>query len=167
MSQRKRQKRVREIEASFANHILESADDERLAAKDDSDLFFIDRGGSKRAKSKIVKAIMLKESQPSISTTEIKLIQQAQDRLKVQSTKQNPKESLSDIWGTDSTIDTRMPKKLAAISKKSLTSKILSGLSYNPSHADHQDALAEVYIITSLNLTPHITSSSSLLSHNI
>ena len=152
----RRQRREKELELEYEETVLAKASDAALAAKDDNDLFFIDRGGSQNAKRKIEAQTAVRKTQSSISVTERKLIERAQQKIQsiASSSAKTGKgdDKIIDIWGSDSGAVTRKrqrqrsEQRLHSSSKEGKHSlKILSGHSYNPSLEEHQDALAEVH----------------------
>ena len=161
MSQKRRKRREKEVELDYEEAILAKASGDALSAKDDDDLFFIDRGGSQSKKKKIESQIAAREKQPSISLTERRLIEKARSNMRTTNSTSSSKnrkdnQAIVDIWEGDSDIVSKKRRK--SIEKNSLASKlgkrslkILPGHSYNPSLAEHQDALAAVrmnYIVS-------------------
>ena len=158
MPPKRRQKREKEVELEYEEAILAKTIGEALSAKDDNELFFIDRGGSQSKKNKIQSQIITREKQGSVSLTERRLMEKAQLKMQTSnspsSSNSKGKEtdhSITDIWGADSSTISR--KRQRRVEKQSSSSikgrrslKILPGHSYNPSLSEHQDALAEVFV---------------------
>ena len=140
----KRKVRIQEIEKDIVENLVEANSSSLLKAKQDEDLFFIDRGGSKRAKNKIIEI----QNQPKqiISKGEKKLFNKILSKVsneKSESDGQAIKENkICDLWdeGNDLNVRTNRNKK----ETNRVKVKITPGLSYNPSHNDHQNALGEV-----------------------
>ena len=146
MSSKKRRRREREVEISYEDLVIEKTENEALASRNDSDLFFIDRKGSKGGKAREQKVVEKRNTQCMVSITERKLIRKTQARLNAESGgPRNLVKGLTDLWGVD--IDNTSivsNHKSQEVPMKLRSSKILPGHSYNPSQRDHQDALAEV-----------------------
>ena len=142
----KRKVRIQEIERDIVENLVEANSSSLLKAKQDEDLFFIDRGGSKRAKNKIIE--IQNKSKQIISKGEKKLFNKILSKVsneKSESDGQAIKENkICDLWGegNDLVVNTNRNKKEKETNRVKV--KINPGLSYNPSHNDHQNALGEV-----------------------
>jgi type II secretory pathway pseudopilin PulG len=139
-------RKTREAEAvkEYENLIDTSTQEALLAAQTDDDLFVVDRGGSKNKKRKIQKAEISKKESGTISKTETILINRIKKNKNkneaiVVKGKGKKEDNVFDLWGGDEV--TKQPR---ATTRKSFKKIAGPGLSYNPAHEDHQEALAEV-----------------------
>jgi hypothetical protein len=138
----KKRQREAELTQSYETYIDKSTSDNLLETTANSDLFQIDRIGSKNSRRKIEKNEIIKEKNEMIvSKVERKQIN------KIISTNSRPKkpkmdEKIADLWDEDE--GTTRGKKTQ---KKSALKIPMAGISYNPSHVDHQDAIAEVRVL--------------------
>ena len=152
-------KKAREAEATkeYESYIDSNVSDGLIRDQKDDDLFVVDRGGSKNKRRKLQKEDSLRKESGTSSKTEKVLI----DRLKSkkgktlnQKTKKTNKSDAFDLWGGE-----EEEKQVSRPTNRKSIKKIAGpGMSYNPAHDDHQEALAEVlyiifliYIVSSLN----------------
>ena len=154
MSSRKAKRRIAETYSVLEDSLATKAADEALANQDDSDLFVVDRKGSKRARRKVVKEQERKDRGTLHSATEehlvrkkMKEMQEREAKRKEEAGKGNGAESM-DIWGGDPENGgvTAAPqrRRMASHSANKSTLKVSGpGFSYNPAQTHHQDVLAE------------------------
>lgn len=144
MSIRKRQRRQNEIAEEFAETNIVSTNVAILSAKDNNDLFVIDRSGSKSAKKKIVKQEVA-TLQGRTSLAESRLISKIVSGELVslsrkQAIRKDENSELTDLWGDHYEV-VGHEQVLKPSNKKLKIAR--PGQSYNPSIDDHQDVLAE------------------------
>ena len=152
----KRQKRFSASAEEYADHISRMSVDRSFRAKPDEDLFTLDRSGSQTSRKRIAREISIKAADKSgvaniVSIVERKLVKRAVGRGPVA---EQEEKALSDIWGIDAPVVV-VDHNIISRSRKSRTENLLKakcsvaikGQSYNPSHTDHQDALAEALAV--------------------
>mmetsp|Transcript_23040 Transcript_23040/g.33725 ORF Transcript_23040/g.33725 Transcript_23040/m.33725 type:complete len:336 (-) Transcript_23040:145-1152(-) len=138
---RKRQREA-ELVQSYENYVDDSVDAGVLAGQNDEELFVVDRAGSKNSRRKLNKEREALQSTRVVSKVERKLIsKQLQDTSNKKKKKQS--KELFDLWGDESS--SAKPNKPSNKKKIRVPE---GGLSYNPSHNDHQDVLAEAVALS-------------------
>jgi hypothetical protein len=159
----KRQRRVEATASEVENQVASLRELDALAARSDGDLFLVDRGGSKAAKSKVAAARSGDSSSALRSTTERKLIQRIiNNSTTSDSTQLQKRLALSDLWGDDEEggASNAIPAGMNSGKRENNVKvsrtfvkrgapvvsavKARGGQSYNPEPADHQAILAEV-----------------------
>lgn len=148
---RKRTRKVREaaLVQEYETFLDTSAADSLLTAKEDSELFVLDRGGSKKKKRKIEKATQRQVDDPKmVSKTEKVLLERMQNKQKSKGKSAGVKtqpatKEVFDMWGAEDTQDLKSRGRPRTSSQKKVKKTAGPGMSYNPSHEDHQEALAE------------------------
>ena len=156
----KRQKRISASAEEYANHISRISVSQSIQAQADSDLFVVDRTGSASSRRRIAKEIRVKTSDKSgvlsiVSVVERKLVKRLVDRGPKVAKDVEAEHALSDIWDIDESLIAPIDHNIISRSRKSRSENLLSakisvaikGQSYNPSHDDHQDALAEALAV--------------------
>ena len=156
----KRQKRISASAEEYANHIINISVSQNLRAQADEDLFVVDRAGSTASRKRIAREIKVKNDdktgiQSIVSVVERKLVKRLVDRgpKAVKATENGS--ALTDIWDADESQIVPVDANILTRSRKSRSENLLSvkinvaikGQSYNPSHNDHQDALAEALAV--------------------
>jgi lactate dehydrogenase-like 2-hydroxyacid dehydrogenase len=138
----KKRQREAELTQSYETYLDTATKDHVLKTAENSDLFSIDRIGSKNSRRKIDKNELKKEKNDAIvSNLERKQINKI-IASKSRSKKPKIEQKVTDLWeeeedGGAAIVGKKKQKKVAL--------KIpMAGISYNPSHVDHQDAIAEV-----------------------
>jgi lactate dehydrogenase-like 2-hydroxyacid dehydrogenase len=135
----KKRQREAELTQSYETYLDTATKDHVLKTAENSDLFSIDRIGSKNSRRKIDKNELKKEKNDAIvSNLERKQINKI-IASKSRSKKPKIEQKVTDLWEEeeDAIVGKKKQKKVAL--------KIpMAGISYNPSHVDHQDAIAEV-----------------------
>jgi hypothetical protein len=155
----KRQKRIAATAEEYAEQISRISASQTIHSQTDSELFVVDRAGSQAARRRIAKDIKVKSEDKSglqniKSVTERLLIKRAVARdpktIKIKETEN----ILSDIWDVndneaivDRSILSRSRKSRSENLQNSKMKVAIRGQSYNPSHNDHQDALAEALAV--------------------
>lgn len=114
-----------------------------VTALPDDDLFVVDRGGSKNKKRKIQKTETQKKNSGTTSRTEQILINRIKNTKKEPKAVKARKDEAFDLWGVEEV--TKQPRPTT---RKSFKKIAVPGMSYNPAHDDHQEALAEVRTYT-------------------
>ena len=164
-------KRIRKTNEEYNISVAAGSSISSLHGKSDSEIFVIDRRGSKSAKRKAEKELVPKARRQFTSSTEKLLIKRTGDKLKQRLTTQNvevPTKVLavsSDLWDNEVFGSS---SKLASLEEGSSSSRhpssrriratdktgnrlpakpkylkvAVPGMSYNPSKQDHQQALA-------------------------
>jgi hypothetical protein len=154
MSTRKRQKRQQATAEEHSIELQKVKELDALAAVQDTDLFVVDRGGSKTAKRKIEKQVQ-QAATVSVSKTERALVRKVVSRKAAE--EEEEQTPIGDIWGmSGSKTVARGKGKLQAKDKmdakkpgaapvvvKNKRLVVRPGQSYNPAPKDHQDLLAE------------------------
>jgi hypothetical protein len=155
----KRQKRIAATAEEYAEQISRISASQTIHSRTDSELFVVDRAGSQAARRRIAKDLKVKSEDKSglqniKSVTERLLIKRAVARdpkiIKIKETENN----LSDIWDAndneaivDTSVLSRSRKSRSENLQNSKMTVAIRGQSYNPSHNDHQDALAEALAV--------------------
>jgi hypothetical protein len=147
--------RKRQRESEIVQLYETLVDDENtqslLVSKADDDLFVVDRVGSKRMRRKITKEEEARKTTSIVSKVDRKLVEKLESQPSRRKKKVGGAMAVSDIWADEVT-----PVKDVGKGGKKKAIKIPEGgLSYNPSHDDHQDILAEVFLFILPNI-PHI-----------
>jgi hypothetical protein len=135
-----RKTREAEIVKEYEHFVDTATTDGLLTAQTDDDLFVVDRGGSKNKKRKIQKAQIQQRDSGTTSKTEKILI----NRIKNSQKEAKPvkkEESVFDMWGGEDVVS-----RPRATTRKQFKKIAGPGMSYNPGHDDHQEALAEVLV---------------------
>ena len=157
----KRQKRISASAEEYANHISSLSVSRSIQAQTNDELYVLDRTGSQNARKRIAKEAKLKSTdktgvQSIVSVVERKLVKRLVER-GPKPTRFHVKEetNFSDIWDIDESAVVPVDVNILSRSRKSRSENLLSakinvaikGQSYNPSHSDHQDALAEALAV--------------------
>jgi hypothetical protein len=155
----KRQKRISASAEEYAEQISQISAAQNIQSRIDSELFTVDRSGSQSQRKRIAKEIKVKSDdrtglQKIVSVTERTLIKRILAKgPKIIKDKETEKD-LSDLWEVNDTpnvVDTSvLTRSRKSRSQNLLNAKInvaIRGQSYNPSHSDHQDALAEALAV--------------------
>jgi hypothetical protein len=141
----KKRQREKELIISYENYVDESTSAQVMGEREDEDLFVVDRIGSKTSRRKLKHEEKQQNKTQIISKVERKLIEKRLEKLQQQqesnrNQNESKEEVLVDIWA-----DSVEPVKQKSKKKKVHALKLpIPGVSYNPSHVDHQDAIAEV-----------------------
>ena len=156
----KRQKRISASAEEYANQISRISVSQSIQARTDSELYVLDRTGSATSRRRIAKDIRLKAAdktgvQSIVSVVERKLVKRIVDRGPKVARDVEGELALSDIWDVDESQLAPIDHNIISRSRKSRSENLLSakisvaikGQSYNPSHNDHQDALAEALAV--------------------
>jgi hypothetical protein len=141
----KRQRRVEATAAEVENQVASLRELDALAERSDGDLFLVDRGGSKTAKTKV--AAVSGGSSSLRSATEKKLVQKIiNNKNNVDATQNENKLALSDLWDDNEQEEivkvSRPLVKRAAPVVSAVRAR--AGQSYHPEPSHHQAILAEV-----------------------
>ena len=141
---RKRQKRENAAAEELELLTQKSRELDALAKIDDSNLFVIDRSGSKTARVKQQKAVEAAKKGGTPSVIEQKLIRKLIVRNQQKESAVVSSKPV-DLWSTE---DNGGSNKLKGVNKSRVKKEnkliIRGGQSYNPSKEDHQNILAEV-----------------------
>jgi hypothetical protein len=148
----KKRQREQELVENYEKYVATSTSDQLLQNQENDDLFSIDRVGSKNSRKRIQKSEILKVKNDSIvSKVENKLIRKKINERNSKKKSQNLKkgQEIVDLWQEEERMEEVGEKETKVKSKKLKDKKPalripLPGISYNPSHVDHQDAVAEV-----------------------
>lgn len=137
-------RKTREAEATkeYENFLDASTTANLVSAQADDDLFVVDRGGSKNKKRKIQKDEQQKQTSGTTSKTEQLLISRIKNKKKEPKVVKAKKDEAFDLWDEE-----KISKQQRSTTRKSFKKIAGPGMSYNPSHDDHQEALAEVNIL--------------------
>lgn len=150
----KKRQREAEIVKGYEEFLDNKINEEIIQSKDDNDLFIIDRIGSKNTRKKIKKEEKIQKDLNIISKVERKLIEKKLQDINNNNEnnsneKKKKKEKIIDLWDNDESISTKSTKSNNKTKHIKKALKVpLPGISYNPAHLDHQDALAEALAIT-------------------
>lgn len=148
---RKKRQRELEITENYENYIDQSTSEQILQQQDDQELYMVDRIGSKNSRKKIQKNESIKENMNNIlSKVEMKLIQKKLKSSNSSTKQNNTKNTINDIWEEDEIENNKNNKKRNQIHQTKALKIPIAGISYNPSHIDHQDAVAEVITRSSI-----------------
>ena len=158
MPKKQQKKRIAECAEEYAEHILHFSAEQTIVSKPDNDLFTLDRAGSKTSRKRIAKIQSNKSSSDTksiVSVTERKLVERAiakHVQQKLDETKVVKQDKVMDLWGetTDESLLNKSNTKRRRTVDVPVNRKVtpaIGGQSYNPSHADHQNALAEALAI--------------------
>lgn len=155
----KRQKRISASAEEYADQISRLSVLQSIRAKPDDDLFTVDRSGSQSSRRRIAKEVRIKSTDKSgvesiVSIIERKLVKRIVDRGPKEARVNESEAALCDIWDTDVSA-VPVDANILTRSRKSRSENLLSakmnvaikGQSYNPSHNDHQNALAEALAV--------------------
>lgn len=154
----KRQKRISASAEEYADHISRMSVIQSIRAKPDEELFVVDRSGSQNSRKKIAKELRISADKSGVenivSVVERKLVKRSVARGPKIAKFSESDSALSDIWDADASV-IPVDANILSRSRKSrsvnaLSAKItvaIKGQSYNPSHNDHQDALAEALAV--------------------
>ena len=167
----RKKQRLQAIDQELVNTVHQQIQDNILESKLDDELFIIDTRGSKNAKGRITKEKIQKQS---LSKGEKKQLTKAKTK---QIKNQNKIESLTeqkvyDLWSDERSSSNISSQNLkdkskapidATKKKRSLTSLIKSGMSYNPALDQHQEVLAEALLLEQKKVEKEEKSKLSLL----
>ena len=161
MPKKQLKKRIAECAEEYAEHILHFAAEQTIISKPDNDLFTLDRAGSKTSRKRIAKIQSNKSSSDTksiVSVTERKLVERAiakhlQQKIDASKGVHPVKQGeITDLW--DETANESSLNKLNTKRRRTVDMPVnrkvtiaIGGQSYNPSHEDHQNALAEALAI--------------------
>ena len=145
MSSRKAKRRIAETYSALEESLATRAANDTLANRDDSDLFTVDRKGSKTARRKVIKEHERKERGTLHSATEEHLVRKKMKEMQERELKKKQEEERRehvndmDIWGeggNEREITTAPHRRrMATHSASKSTLKISgNGFSYNPPH---------------------------------
>jgi Nop53 (60S ribosomal biogenesis) len=155
----KRQKRISASAEEYADQISRLSVLQSIRAKPDHDLFVVDRSGSQSSRRRIAKEIKIKSTDKSgvesiVSVVERKLVKRIVARGPKEARVNESEAELCDIWDADvstAPVDANvLTRSRKSRSENLLSAKInvaIKGQSYNPSHNDHQNALAEALAV--------------------
>lgn len=156
----KRQKRISASAEEYANHISTLSVSQNLRAQADDELFVVDRAGSQASRKRIERQIKVRSNDKTgvesiVSNVEKKLVKRVVARGIKLVKAIEPESALVDIWDMDESQIVPVDVNILTRSRKSRSQNLLSakinvaikGQSYNPSHNDHQDALAEALAV--------------------
>lgn len=144
----KKRQREAELVENYETYVTASTSDHILQSQENKDLYSIDRVGSKNTRKRIEKNERAVESKDFIlSKVENKLIRKKMNQKKKQ---KSESQRIVDLWEEEKEERMEEGKEIKGMSKKKDKKPALRiplpGISYNPSHVDHQDAVAEVPI---------------------
>jgi hypothetical protein len=143
----KKRQREKELVENYEEYVATSASDQILQRQENDDLFLIDRVGSKNSRKRIQQNEMIKEKNDSIvSKVENRLIKRKinESSKKSKNPKKGQESIIVDLWQEEGGDMGKKEKSKKPKDKKPALRVPLPGISYNPSHVDHQDAVAEV-----------------------
>ena len=152
----KKRQREAELVENYETYVTASTSDQILQSQENKDLFSIDRVGSKNSRKRIEKNERAVEAKDFIlSKGENKLIRKKMNQKKKQKSdsqsEMTSQQRIVDLWQEEEGMEEG--KDIKGMSKKKDKKPALRiplpGISYNPSHVDHQDAVAEVQYLPS------------------
>ncbi len=139
----KKRQREKELIQSYESYVDENTSAHVMGEQANEDLFIVDRIGSKTSRRKLKHQEKQQEKLQIISKVERKLIEKQIEKLQHNQDQKNEtkEDMLVDLWA-----DSMEPIKVKSSKKKKghALKLPIPGVSYNPSHLDHQDAIAEV-----------------------
>jgi len=135
----KRQKRIAVITADYDESKLQLSIEHVITSQSNDALFTIDTIGKKRV-NKLEKTVT-NEEKTFFSISEKKLLRKLKAKKPISTEISYKKDDLKDIWGTVDIPIQKIRTHTPATTNNIM--QIIPGQSYNPSHRDHQDLLAE------------------------